>query len=390
MVEEVGSDTISNYRGRLTRATSPRRRREPRHAVAVNLATPQQSIAVTIAFVHAPLLSARAPVAPRPRLRRRYVVRRPSPPSPSPAPLPAADAPPPRESVAPPLRAMPPFPCWRPSPSAQRRRTPPVDAAHEVLDGMPTPWPPLPPPMSTPGRAGAGAAGEQVGVDEGYRRGAPDAAPTRGEQGGAGGVLGGEAVDDLAEEGVGEVADAVDAAGGAGGTEAGRGGDWRVREVAVDERREPLSASELQVRVGVGLLVRAGVVPARAHAQPQTRHLFPPQANVVATTMQMGNRVVGQGAGRGMTVAAPTTPVVLNGFGKMEGDDLSSLSPVPYPFDTAMRASFYVTVLAVRQRVADLSSGEDHRRHRAPFQLSKISVNRTLTLHCLWPGGFQN
>jgi ABA responsive element binding factor len=83
--------------------------------------------------------------------------------------------------------------------------------------------------------------------------------------------------------------------------------------------------------------------------------------------MQMGNGVVGQGAGRGMTVAAPTTPVVLNGFGKMEGDDLSSLSPVPYPFDTAMRASFYVTVLAVRQRVADLSSGEDHRRHRAPF-----------------------
>jgi hypothetical protein len=143
----------------------------------------------------------------------------------------------------------------------------------------------------------------------------------RGEQGCAGGVLGGEAVDDLAEEGVGEVADAVDAAGGA----------------------------------------------ARAHVPPQTRHLFPPQANVVATTMQMGNGVVGQGAGRGMTVAAPTTPVVLNGFGKMEGDDLSSLSPVPYPFDTVMRASFYVTVLAVRRRVADLSSGEDHRRHRAPF-----------------------
>ncbi|KAM0918199.1 hypothetical protein ACQ4PT_008824 [Festuca glaucescens] len=102
-------------------------------------------------------------------------------------------------------------------------------------------------------------------------------------------------------------------------------------------------------------LVRAGVVredmgdqTVVVPARPQP--LFPPQGNVVATTMQMGNGVVGQGAGGGMTVAAPTTPVVLNGFGKMEGDDLSSLSPVPYPFDTAMRARKGPTVEKVVER----------------------------------------
>ncbi|KAM0827007.1 hypothetical protein ACQ4PT_068476 [Festuca glaucescens] len=108
-----------------------------------------------------------------------------------------------------------------------------------------------------------------------------------------------------------------------------------------------MTLEEFLVRAGVVREDMGGqtvVVPARA--QP----LFPPQGNVVATTMQMGNGVVGQGAGGGMAVAAPTTPVVLNGFGKMEGDDLSSLSPVPYPFDTAMRARKGPTVEKVVER----------------------------------------
>uniref|UniRef100_A0A453R397 BZIP domain-containing protein n=1 Tax=Aegilops tauschii subsp. strangulata TaxID=200361 RepID=A0A453R397_AEGTS len=60
--------------------------------------------------------------------------------------------------------------------------------------------------------------------------------------------------------------------------------------------------------------------------------------------------VVGQGPGVPMTVAAPTTPGVLNGFGKMEGGDLSSLSPVPYPFDTVTRARKGPTVEKVVER----------------------------------------
>ncbi|EMS52660.1 ABSCISIC ACID-INSENSITIVE 5-like protein 6 [Triticum urartu] len=89
------------------------------------------------------------------------------------------------------------------------------------------------------------------------------------------------------------------------------------------------------------------VVPARAQA------LFP-QGNVVAPAMQVANGVVhgvvGQGPGVAMTVAAPTTPGVLNGFGKMEGGDLSSLSPVPYPFDTVTRARKGPTVEKVVER----------------------------------------
>jgi hypothetical protein len=88
---------------------------------------------------------------------------------------------------------------------------------------------------------GPGAAGE-VGVDEDERRRAPDPAPARGEHCGAGGVVGREAGDDVAEERVGEAADAVDAVGGGGvvGGEVGGGGDGRVREVGVDDRHEQL------------------------------------------------------------------------------------------------------------------------------------------------------
>ncbi|KAL6605975.1 hypothetical protein ACP70R_041628 [Stipagrostis hirtigluma subsp. patula] len=104
-------------------------------------------------------------------------------------------------------------------------------------------------------------------------------------------------------------------------------------------------------------LVRAGVVR-EDMAQPvvlppHAQALFP-QGNVVAPAMQLGNGmvpgVVGQGVAGGMTVAAPTTPVVLNGFGKVEGGDLSSLSPVPYPFDSALRVRKGPTVEKVVER----------------------------------------
>jgi hypothetical protein len=70
------------------------------------------------------------------------------------------------------------------------------------------------------GPALCAAAGEEMGVDEDEGRRAPEAAPARGEHGGAGAVLSGEAGDDAAEEVVGEAADAVDSiaffGGGAG------------------------------------------------------------------------------------------------------------------------------------------------------------------------------
>uniref|UniRef100_M8BMD2 ABSCISIC ACID-INSENSITIVE 5-like protein 5 n=1 Tax=Aegilops tauschii TaxID=37682 RepID=M8BMD2_AEGTA len=111
-----------------------------------------------------------------------------------------------------------------------------------------------------------------------------------------------------------------------------------------------MTLEEFLVRAGVVREDMGGqtvVVPARAQA------LFP-QGNVVAPTMQVANAVVhgvvGQGPGVPMTVAAPTTPGVLNGFGKMEGGDLSSLSPVPYPFDTVTRARKGPTVEKVVER----------------------------------------
>ncbi|KAF0887551.1 hypothetical protein E2562_002276 [Oryza meyeriana var. granulata] len=104
-------------------------------------------------------------------------------------------------------------------------------------------------------------------------------------------------------------------------------------------------------------LVRAGVVREDMGQPivlpPQAQALFP-QSNVVARAMQLGNGmvpgVVAQGAAAAMTVAAPATPVVLNGLGKVEGGDLSSLSPVPYPFDTALRVRKGPTVEKVVER----------------------------------------
>ncbi|KAG2605023.1 bZIP transcription factor 46-like isoform X1 [Panicum virgatum] len=106
-------------------------------------------------------------------------------------------------------------------------------------------------------------------------------------------------------------------------------------------------------------LVRAGVVREDMAQQtlvlpPHAQVLFS-QGNAVAPqTLQLGNGmvtgVVGQGLGGGMTVAAPTTPVVLNGMGKVETGDLSSLSPVPYPFDTALRVRKGPTVEKVVER----------------------------------------
>ena len=63
---------------------------------------------------------------------------------------------------------------------------------------------------------------EEVGVVEDERRGGPDAAPARGERGGAGGVLDGEAGDDVGEQRVRQAADAVLV--GLGSTDDGAGG----------------------------------------------------------------------------------------------------------------------------------------------------------------------
>lgn len=125
-------------------------------------------------------------------------------------------------------------------------------------------------------------------------------------------------------------------------------------QLPAQAQRQPtlgaMTLEEFLVRAGVVREDMGGqtvVVPARAQA------LFP-QSNVVTPTMQVGNGmvhgVVGQGAGGGMTVAAPATPGVLNGFGKVEGGDLSSLSPVPYPFDSAMRVRKGPTVEKVVER----------------------------------------
>nr|ACN31650.1 unknown [Zea mays] len=100
----------------------------------------------------------------------------------------------------------------------------------------------------------------------------------------------------------------------------------------------------------------AAPAPTPAHAPLPAQGLFS-QGNAVALapqTMQLGNGVVtgvvGQGLGGGMTVAVPTTPVVFNGMGKVEAGDLSSLSPVPYPFDTALRVRKGPTVEKVVER----------------------------------------
>jgi ABA responsive element binding factor len=101
-------------------------------------------------------------------------------------------------------------------------------------------------------------------------------------------------------------------------------------------------------------LARAGVV-----RENMGQSLVPPQqhgqglfqlTNVVTPTMQMGNGVVGLGVTGTMTAAAPTTPVVLNGFAKVEAGDLSSLSPVSYPSDGALRAKKRSTVEKVAER----------------------------------------
>ncbi|PWZ17671.1 bZIP transcription factor 23 [Zea mays] len=120
------------------------------------------------------------------------------------------------------------------------------------------------------------------------------------------------------------------------------------------QRQQTLGSMTLE-----DFLVRAGVVcedmgQQTLVQQPHTQGFFS-QGNAVAPqTMQLGNGVVtgvvGQGLGGGMTVAVPTTPVVFNGMGKVEAGDLSSLSPVPYPFDTALRVRKGPTVEKVVER----------------------------------------
>lgn len=72
-------------------------------------------------------------------------------------------------------------------------------------------------------------ARSEAAVVEVERGGGPDAAPAGGDRGGAGGVLGGEARDDPAEERVGEPADAVLFVQREDGGRVGGGGRRRVR-----------------------------------------------------------------------------------------------------------------------------------------------------------------
>lgn len=93
---------------------------------------------------------------------------------------------------------------------------------------------------------------QEVGVNDGERRVEPDPAPARGEHGGARGFLEGEAGDDVAEECVGEAADAVDAAGGGGGGgTVGSLVDGRVGDVLVDVREQLLRVPHVAGHRGV-------------------------------------------------------------------------------------------------------------------------------------------
>ncbi|XP_062221899.1 bZIP transcription factor 23-like isoform X3 [Phragmites australis] len=124
-------------------------------------------------------------------------------------------------------------------------------------------------------------------------------------------------------------------------------------------------------------LVRAGVVredmtagppvpPAPAPAAPpplppEPSMLFP-HGNVFAPLvppLSLGNGLVtgavGQGGGAAASAVSQVGPVTSNGFGKMEGGDLSSLSPspVPYVFNGGLRgrkASAIEKVAERRQR----------------------------------------
>lgn len=90
---------------------------------------------------------------------------------------------------------------------------------------------------------------EEVRVGEGERRAAPDGAPAAGERGGARGVLGGEAGDDVAEEREGKGADAVFGVVGGEGAERGADVHGRVGEAHVEELEEEVRALLQLVRI---------------------------------------------------------------------------------------------------------------------------------------------
>ncbi|WVZ82008.1 hypothetical protein U9M48_029325 [Paspalum notatum var. saurae] len=126
-------------------------------------------------------------------------------------------------------------------------------------------------------------------------------------------------------------------------------------QAQAQEQRQPtlgsMTLEEFLVRAGV---VREDMGQQHLVLPPHAQALFS-QGNAAAPpqTLQLGNGLVtaaAQGLAGGMTVAAPTTPVVLNGMGKVEAGDLSSLSPVPYPFDTALRVRKGPTVEKVVER----------------------------------------
>jgi ABA responsive element binding factor len=136
----------------------------------------------------------------------------------------------------------------------------------------------------------------------------------------------------------------------------------------------PVAAAPTQLQPTLGeitlekFLVRAGVAmedvtagppvqPPPPHPPPtstsQSQMLFP-QGNVFAPLvppLPLGNGLVTGGGGVASAVS-PVRPVTSNGFGKMEGGDLPSLSPspLPYVFNGSLRGRKPSAIEKVAQR----------------------------------------
>uniref|UniRef100_A0A0D3FAW8 BZIP domain-containing protein n=1 Tax=Oryza barthii TaxID=65489 RepID=A0A0D3FAW8_9ORYZ len=68
-------------------------------------------------------------------------------------------------------------------------------------------------------------------------------------------------------------------------------------------------------------------------------NVFPPMVPPLSLGSGLVSGAVGHGGGGAASLVSPVRPVSSNGFGKMEGGDLSSLSPspVPYVFNGGLR-----------------------------------------------------
>jgi ABA responsive element binding factor len=122
------------------------------------------------------------------------------------------------------------------------------------------------------------------------------------------------------------------------------GGPSDAPVAAVPTQRQPtlgeITLEEFLARAGVVMedvtavpLVQAPPPPPPPTSTSQEQMLFP-QGNVFAPLVPpqpLGNGLVTGGGGVASAVS-PVRPVTSNGFGKMEGGDLPSLSPSPLPY----------------------------------------------------------